>query len=307
MTSRFYFAPESSDGERVDAVLAQLTGLSRAKVASLIDDGAAHVDGKPARRSDRVAAGARLDIDLPEPAPAEPLPTPVDMDVVFEDDDIIVINKPPGVAAHPSVGWDGPDVVGALIAAGVRVSTSGLPERKGIVQRLDVGTSGLMTVAKSERAYSVLKQAFRDRAVTKVYHALVQGYPFPDAGTIDAPIARDHRHSWKMAVQPEGRESVTHYETLEMLKGCALLEVHLETGRTHQIRVHMSAMNHPLVGDPLYGSDPTLSAELGIDRQWLHAVSIGFRHPTLGHDVIFTVDYPSDLQRALDQARDAWL
>jgi 23S rRNA pseudouridine1911/1915/1917 synthase len=214
-----------------------------------------------------------------------------------------VVNKPSGVAAHPSVGWAGPTVGGALLARGITLATSGAQERQGIVQRLDVGTSGLMVMAKGERAYSVLKQAFRDRAVSKTYHALVQGHPDPASATIDSPIARSQRHDYKFTVSAEGKPSVTHYETLEMFAGAALLKVGLETGRTHQIRVHFSAFGHPLVGDPLYGSDPKLAARLGLDRQWLHAVELGFAHPITGEAMHFYSEYPQDLENALIQLR----
>ena len=170
--------------------------------------------------------------------------------IVHDDDAIVVIDKPVGVAVHPSPGWTGPTVVGHLAAAGFRISTSGAAERQGIVQRLDVGTSGVMVIAKSERAYSVLKQAFRDRTVDKTYHALVQGHPDPLQGTVDAPIARHPRHDYKFTVRADGKPSITHYETLEAHRFATLLEVHLETGRTHQIRVHMAALKHPCVGRP---------------------------------------------------------
>ena len=199
--------------------------------------------------------------------------------VVHEDGDIIVVDKPVGVAAHPSPGWDGPTVVGGLLGAGHRVATSGAAERQGIVHRLDVGTSGLMVVAKSERAYSVLKDAFRERTVDKRYVALVQGHPDPSRGTIDAPIDRHPSNSWKFAVVADGKPSVTHYETIEAFRAASLLDIHLETGRTHQIRVHMSAVRHPCVGDVAYGADPTLAERLGLARQWLHAARLGLRPP----------------------------
>jgi 23S rRNA pseudouridine1911/1915/1917 synthase len=223
--------------------------------------------------------------------------------IVHEDDDIIVVDKPSGVAAHPGVGWDGPTVVGHLAGIGVRISTSGAPERQGIVQRLDVGTSGLMTVAKSESAYTVLKQAFRSRRVDKTYHALVQGHPDPHTGTIDAPIARHPKHDFKFTVRADGRASLTHYATLEAHRYASLLTIRLETGRTHQIRVHLSALHHPCVGDPLYGADPTLAAKLGLGRQWLHAVELGFDHPRTGERVEFASPYPDDLRDALDLVR----
>jgi 23S rRNA pseudouridine1911/1915/1917 synthase len=222
------------------------------------------------------------------------------LDVLFDDDHIVVIDKPVGVAAHPSVGWSGPSVLGHLAAAGVRVSTSGVPERQGIVQRLDVGTTGLMVVAKSELAYSVLKQAFRSRAVEKTYHALIQGHPDPFTGTIDAPIGRHPGADYKMAITTGGRPSITHYETLEAFVGTTLLEVNLETGRTHQIRVHFAALRHPCVGDVFYGADPVLADRLGLERQWLHAVRLAFTHPVTGEPMSFSSPYPADLRRALD-------
>jgi 23S rRNA pseudouridine1911/1915/1917 synthase len=219
------------------------------------------------------------------------------------DADIVVIDKPAGVASHPSVGWDGPTVPGALLALGIQISTSGAQERQGIVQRLDVGTSGLMTLAKSEVAYSRLKQAFRDRAVHKIYHAVIQGHPDPLAGTFDAPIGRHPKAEFKFAVMNEGKHSVTHYETLEAFPAASLVEVNLETGRTHQIRVHFSAFRHPLVGDTMYGADPKLAAKLGLDRQWLHAVRLSFEHPTSGETVSFESSYPAELQHALSVLR----
>lgn len=297
--------PEGLAGERVDAALARLLGISRTRAAELVADGLVQLDGRTPQKSERVVAGALLEATIPAPRVAVVVAEPVEgVRIVFEDDDIVVVDKPAGVAAHPGVGWDGPTVVGHLAGTGVRISTSGAPERQGIVQRLDVGTSGLMTVAKSENAYSVLKQAFRDRTVDKTYHALAQGHPDPHAGTIDAPIARHPKHDFKFTVRPDGRASITHYATLEAHRYASLLTINLETGRTHQIRVHLSALHHPCVGDPLYGADPTLAARLGLERQWLHAVHLGFDHPRSGERVEFESPYPDDLQHALDVIRD---
>lgn len=281
-----------------------MTGLSRTVCARLVDAGEVLIDGAPVSKSDRVMANQLLEVMIPEPVSLEPKPTPADLPIVYEDEDIVVVNKPAGLAAHPSLNFEGPDVLGALMAQGVRLTTSGPPERKGIVHRLDVGTSGCMVVAKSEWAYSVLKQAFRDRTVKKIYHALVQGHPDPMAGTIDAPIGRDHRHQWKMGIRSDGRRSVTHYETIEAMAGGSLMKVHLETGRTHQIRVHMSAIGHPCVGDEMYGADPTLSAKLGLDRQWLHALTLGFEHPGSREWVEFSSPYPPELDHALELMRE---
>jgi 23S rRNA pseudouridine1911/1915/1917 synthase len=294
--------PEGLDGERLDAALARMFGLSRARAAELISAGDVLVGGRTAVKSDRVPAGEWLDVTLPPPPAAiavRPDPVP-GMKIVYEDDDIIVVNKPAGVAAHPTPGWTGPTVVQGLLAAGHTVATSGAAERQGIVHRLDANTTGLMVVAKSERAYSSLKQAFRDREVDKVYHALVQGHPDPLRGTVDAPIARHPAGDGRFAVVSDGRPSVTHYDTLEAFRAASLIEVILETGRTHQIRVHMSAIRHPCVADRLYGADPVLAAHLGLDRQWLHAKRLGFAHPDDGRRVEFSSEYPADLVRTLE-------
>lgn len=295
--------PDGLEGERLDAALARLFGLSRTKAAELISDGSVEVDGATAAKSDRLHAGAWLEVQLPAPpAPVSVVPEPVEgMRVVHDDEDIVVVDKPVGVAVHPSPGWTGPTVVGGLAAAGYRIATSGAAERQGVVHRLDVGTSGVMVVAKSEIAYTLLKRQFRDRTVDKVYHAVVQGHPDPSRGTIDAPIDRHPMHDYRWAVVAGGKPSVTHYETIEAFPAASLLEVHLETGRTHQIRVHMSAVHHPCVGDLTYGADPALAARLGLARQWLHAVRLGFEHPGTGERETYASDYADDLQDALDR------
>ncbi len=297
--------PDGLVGERVDAGVAKLMGLSRSVVADMVLDGLVQMNGKVVGKSDRLAAGAFLEVSLPKPKnQLEIIPVEVEgFKIVYQDADIVVIDKPAGVASHPSVGWDGPTVPGALLALGIQISTSGAQERQGIVQRLDVGTSGLMTLAKSEVAYSRLKQAFRDRAVHKIYHAVIQGHPDPLAGTFDAPIGRHPKAEFKFAVMNDGKHSVTHYDTLEAFPAASLVEVNLETGRTHQIRVHFSAFRHPLVGDTMYGADPKLAAKLGLDRQWLHAVRLSFEHPTSGETVSFESSYPAELQHALSVLR----
>jgi len=293
--------PEGLDGERLDAALARMFGLSRASAAELIISGRVLVAGRPASKSDRLPAGEWLDVTLPPPPTAPTLvPEPVPgLRVIHEDTDIVVVDKPVGVAAHPTPGWSGPTVLAGLLAAGHTIATSGAQERQGIVHRLDANTTGLMVVAKSENAYSVLKRAFRQREVDKRYHALLQGHPDPLRGTVDAPIARHPSGDGRFAVVTGGRDSVTHYDTIEAFRGASLVEVTLETGRTHQIRVHMAALRHPCVGDRLYGADPVLAARLGLTRQWLHAVRLGFTHPGDGHPVEFTSDYPPDLAHTL--------
>ena len=296
--------PEGLAGERVDSALARMTGLSRSRCGELCAQGAVRRQGVELGKSDRIGMDDVLEVDLPDPRPAEPEPTPVEgMGILYEDEDIVVVDKPAGVAAHPSMGWDGPDVLGALKAMRVRVATSGAAERQGIVSRLDVGTSGVMIVAKGDRAYSVLKRAFREHRVDKTYHALVQGHLDPSSGTIDAPIGRHPSREWKMAIIDSGRESVTHYDVIEFMPGACLARVGLETGRTHQIRVHFSAVGHPCVGDATYGADPELTARTGLVRQWLHARRLGLAHPMTGERMVFTSDYPADLVHALEIVR----
>jgi 23S rRNA pseudouridine1911/1915/1917 synthase len=305
MPSRSLPVPEGLAGERVDAGLAKLLGLSRTFTAEIAEGGGVRLEGRIAGKSDRLVAGAWLEVEWEDrTGPMIEAVVVPGLGIVFDDDDIVVVDKPPGVAAHPSLGWDGPTVLGALAGAGFRVATSGAAERAGIVHRLDVGTSGLMVVAKSERAYRSLKRAFHDREVDKTYHAVVQGHPDPLAGTIDAPIGRHPGSSWKFAVVADGKDSVTHYETLEAFRSAALLEVELETGRTHQIRVHLAAQRHPCVGDTMYGADPVTAERLGLTRQWLHAVRLGFEHPGTGEAVVFESGYPADLQHALDLLRE---
>ncbi|MCZ2402371.1 RluA family pseudouridine synthase [Paenarthrobacter sp. Z7-10] len=304
--SKTVAVPPELAGERADSALAQLLGISRSAAALLCAEGNVVLErpgreGTALAKADRLQSGALLEVTIPQRRdPLAIVVEPVkDLKVLLDDDAFVVIDKPVGVAAHPSPGWVGPTVVGALAAAGYRISTSGAAERVGIVHRLDVGTSGVMVVAKTELAYTVLKRAFKDRTVEKVYHAVIQGLPDPLQGTIDAPIGRHPGHDWRFAVLEDGRDSVTHYEVLEAFGRASLVEVHLETGRTHQIRVHFSALHHPCAGDLTYGADPRLAAELGLTRQWLHARKLGFTHPQTGAWVEVFSDYPQDLQYAL--------
>lgn len=288
-------------GTRADAGLAKLMGISRSMAATLIAEGNVVNRGKKLGKSARLVTGDVLEVTVPERRdPLEVVEEVVEgLKILLDDDEFVVVDKPVGVAAHPSPGWVGPTVVGGLAGAGFRISTSGSPERVGIVHRLDVGTSGVMVVAKTERAYTALKRAFKERTVDKVYHAVVQGLPDPLEGTIDAPIGRHPGHDWRFAVIADGRPSITHYEVLEAFGKATLVEVHLETGRTHQIRVHFSALRHPCAGDLTYGADPRLAATLGLTRQWLHARQLGFDHPATGERVTVTSEYPQDLAFAL--------
>jgi len=304
MSQRFEI-DSSLAGERVDTALSRLLGISRSAAADLCESGGARLSGKVLSKSDRLNLGDQIQVDPPKPAEKlQVKETPVaDLKIIYQDEHIVVVDKPAGVVAHPTVGFEGPTVAGALLALGIELTTSGAEERQGIVQRLDVGTSGLMMLAKSELAYSRLKQAFRDRSVHKIYHALIQGHPDPLEGTFDAPIGRHPKAEFKFAVMEGGKPSITHYKTLELFPAVSLLEVNLETGRTHQIRVHFSAFRHPLVGDTMYGADPKLAKKFSLDRQWLHAMELGFIHPITGEQMKLTSSYPSELARVLDELR----
>ena len=303
--SRLLPIPDGLDGLRLDVAISRLFGFSRTAAAGLVDAGRVTLDGASPLRSAKVHGGSWLEVTLPQPdAPAPAQPQPVDgLMVRYDDDDLVVVDKPVDVAAHPSPGWTGPTVVQGLAAMGYRIATSGAAERQGIVHRLDVGTTGVMVVAKSERAYSLLKRAFKERTVDKRYSALVQGHPDPSRGTIDAPIDRHPSADYKFAVVVGGRPSVTHYETDEAFRAASLLDVQLETGRTHQIRVHMAAVRHPCVGDLTYGADPVLAKRLHLSRQWLHARELGFTHPSTGEQLRVVSPFPADLQTALDRIR----
>ncbi len=306
--SRVLPVPEGLEGERIDVALATMLGLSRARSSALVEGGAVQVGNRVVAKSHRLAPGETIQIreirEMSDSSDGGPFAGPptnapsVEIPILWEDDDVVVIDKPAGVAAHPSPGWSGPTVTDSLSAAGHALATAGAAEREGVVHRLDVGTTGAMVVAKSAAAYTSLKRQFKERTVDKQYHAVVHGLLDPLVGTIDAPIDRHPSKDYKWAVVAGGRESVTHYETLEAWPRASLVEVHLETGRTHQIRVHMAAMRHPCVGDVTYGADPTVAKELGLTRQWLHARQLGFEHPHTGEYVSFDSPYPIDLEHA---------
>ena len=299
--------PEGLDNERIDSALARVLGLSRSVIVKLLESNEVSLGHRILSKSDKVQSGQIITVLLPEPPSDIAIPpTPLDdLEIVYQDTDLVIVNKPVGCAAHPSPGWTGPTVVGALVAAGIPLTSSGPAERQGIVQRLDVGTSGLMMVAKTDAAYLKLKDMFRNREIKKIYHALAQGHIEPAVGTIDAPIDRHPKEDYKMAVVTDGKPSVTHYEVIEYYRSVSLLKVELETGRTHQIRVHMSAIRHPLVGDLTYGADPNLAQEIGVTRPWLHAQALEFNHPISGLPVSVTATYPRDLTDSLSRLSDA--
>lgn len=292
---------QDQDGQRVDTALAKVLELSRSVVADLLNAGDVLQGKKPLSKSDRVSAGDRLTVLMPAIYdPLELKETPIDtLEIIYDDDDVVVVNKPVGCAAHASPGWMGPTVVGALLARGYRISTTGPQERQGIVQRLDAGTSGLMLLAKHERSYISMKNQFRNRSIEKVYRTLIQGHIDPAEGSIDAPIGRHPREDYRFAVVADGKASITHYELIEYFQGASLLKVVLETGRTHQIRVHFNALRHPLVGDLAYGGDPVLAARLELKRPWLHALELSFNQPSSDKRITLNAPLPEDLTRAL--------
>lgn len=294
--------PEGLIGERVDVALSRLLGVSRSQAAQMVTDQEILIDGVAASKSARLRENNWLEITLPAVGETEPVPV-VEMEIIYDDEDLVIVNKPVGVAAHTGPGWSGPTVLGNLEALGFTIASGGPPERQGIVSRLDVGTSGAMVVAKSELAYSRLKEAFRQRQVTKIYHAVVAGHPEPMRGTIDAPIGRHPSREWRMAIIEGGKPAITHYDVVELMPGAALLEVDLETGRTHQIRVHLAALGHPCVGDVFYGAPANQAENLGLSRQWLHARTLAFAHPRTGERLSVDAPYSEDLSASLTKLR----
>ena len=296
-------APDALIGKRFDVAVAKMMGISRAKATELIETGQARVIGRDIHKSATLQAGDTVEIDVREER-REPEPVSNEMTIAYEDDDIVVVDKPVGVAAHASVGWTGPTVLGSLIQRGVHITSMGAAGRQGIVSRLDVGTSGLMLVCKSDLAYKEMRRQFSEHEVKKTYHALVQGNLKEDKATIEAPIGRAKVSDFRFTVTPAGKEAVTHWDVMERFGEATLASINLETGRTHQIRVHFSSIGHPLVGDPMYGANPRLSQALGLERQWLHAMELEFRHPRTHINPVVASRYPTDLQHALETERE---
>lgn len=298
-------------GERLDKVLAaRIPGTSRSTVQKWIRDGLVHVDGLPARPSLRVVAGQSVEVHVPPPEPIELVPEPIPLDIVYEDEHLIVVNKPAGMVVHPAAGHRSGTLVNALLAhyqGQIELNifddedewVSGQP-RPGIVHRLDKDTSGLILVAKSTRVCEELQAQFQARQVHKTYIALVEGVPSASHGLIDAPIGRDPRQRKRMMVTPQGRPAQTHYRIAETYGEYALLEVHPLTGRTHQVRVHLAFIGHPVVGDPVYGRR---KQRLPCSRQFLHALRLEFIHPVTGQPLDFTAPLPEDLREVLEELR----
>ena len=286
--SRLVPAPDALVGKRFDVAVAKMLGISRAKAADLIESGQARVLGRDISKSSTLQAGETVEFDIVEER-SEPEPIAHDMAVVYEDDDVVVVDKPVGVAAHASVGWTGPTVLGSLLDRGVHITSYGAAGRQGIVSRLDVGTSGLMLVCKSDLAYVEMRRQFAEHEVVKTYHALVQGNLKEDKATIEAPIGRAKVSDFRFCVTPAGKEAITHWDVMERFGEATLVSVNLETGRTHQIRVHMASIQHPVAGDPVYGPHNCITSLHG---QCLHAKTLGFVHPITGEHLRFDSELP---------------
>jgi 23S rRNA pseudouridine1911/1915/1917 synthase len=290
--------PETDAGRRLDAVVAALPQVGTRSLAErLVTGGDVLVDGQARPKSYRLTGGEELEVELPEPTElaAEAIP----LDIVFSDEHLLVVNKPAGVVVHPAGGHERGTLAHGLLSLG---AAGGDPERPGIVHRLDRDTSGLLVVARSEEAHARLTWAIRKRLVDRGYLALVRGTPRSRTGRITAPIGRDRSERTRHSLDTDTpREAVTWFELRERLGERSLLEVRLETGRTHQIRVHLEAIDLPVCGDPVYG----VAGDLGLERQFLHAYRLAFHHPFTGDRIELESPLPADLSEALERARDA--
>ncbi|MCR4403216.1 MAG: RluA family pseudouridine synthase [Firmicutes bacterium] len=302
---------EADEGKRLDVYVAGRLALSRSATQRLIDEGRVLVAGERAKAARRVGTGDIVTVSLPDPRPLAVVAEDLPLDVLYEDCDIIVVNKPRGLVVHPAAGnWSG-TLVNALLAHCADLSGIGGKIRPGIVHRLDKDTSGVIVAAKNDVSHLALARDLKERAVDKTYLAVVHGVPRPRRGTVDAPIGRHPVHRKRMAVVPEGRgrAAVTEYEVLEDLRGSALVKVHPLTGRTHQIRVHLAHIGHPIVGDPVYGGRArskevaTAVAASGLSGQALHASSLSFAHPRTRERMTFSAPLPEDMQRLLTRLR----
>ncbi len=278
-----------ADGRRLDVMLAEWAAITRSRAAALIADGHCLVSGKPAAKAGTVPAeGTPVRLDIPAPRPAEPQPQDIPLEILYQDDDLAVVIKPCGMVVHPAAGNEDGTLVNALLHAMDHLGGIGGVMRPGIVHRLDKDTSGLLLVAKNDAAQLALSRQLQEREIEKHYLALVEGTMPDPAGRIDQPIARSKKDRKKMAVDPQGREAVTEWSVLAEGDRCTLLDVHILTGRTHQIRVHTRSLGHPVCGDPIYGFERGLK----VPRLMLHAWTLAFRHPVRGDAMRFTAPPP---------------
>jgi 23S rRNA pseudouridine1911/1915/1917 synthase len=297
-TFRFSVA-DADAGSRLDRALADRREIGTRTLAErLLSDGAVRVDGVARPKSHRLEAGSIVEVELPEPETTVLAPEPVSIPLVFEDEHLVILDKPSGLVVHPGAGTTRGTLAGQLLTLGAAGGSD--PARPGIVHRLDRDTSGLLVVARSEVTHAALQEAIRRREVERRYLALVRGHPNSRTGRIDAPMGRDRRVPTRRSLDTdEPREAVTHFEVNEALPEHTLLEIRLETGRTHQIRVHLAAIDLPVAGDPQYG----VKGDLGLERQFLHALRLRFAHPVTGAEIDVTSPLPRDLQAALERAR----
>ena len=296
-------------GRRLDEVVAALAGVSRTRAARWAEEGRVLVDDLPRPKSHRLRGAERLAWSPPPRRTAgAPAAEALPLMVRYEDDRVLVVAKPAGLVVHPGPGHPTGTLVNALLGrAGARLSAGSAGDRPGIVHRLDKDTSGLLLVAKDDRAHLALSRDLDAHRVERRYLALVQGRLPAASGTVDAPVGRHPRDRKRMAVVAKGgRRAVTHWRVLESFPAVQLVEAALETGRTHQVRVHLASVRHPVAGDRTYGADPTLAARLGLDRPFLHAWRLGFRHPGDGHRVELTEPLPPDLGGVLERLGAAW-
>lgn len=281
----------SGDGRRIDVLLAEVSGMTRSRIATLMEDGRVTVDGREERKTSlKPRATQAIRLTVPAPKPAQPQPEDIPLTILYEDDDLAVVVKPCGMVVHPAAGNEDGTLVNALLHNLSSLSGIGGELRPGIVHRLDKDTSGLLLVAKNDAAQLALSQQLQDRLMEKHYRALVDGGFKEDHGRIEAPIARSKKDRKKMAVDPEGREAITEWRVLGAGRGVTLLDVHILTGRTHQIRVHMKHIGHPVCGDPIYGS----ARGAKVPRLMLHAYSLTFTHPTTGERMTLTAPLPAE-------------
>jgi len=303
---RLLRVPEGPGG-RVDRYVADATGLSRSYVQKLISDGRLTSAGEALRANTIVGAGTELRLEVPAPVPLELSAAPeITLHVVYEDDDLLIVDKPAGLVVHPSPGHAGGTLVNALLAHGPGATWGGIAgvQRPGIVHRLDRDTSGLLMVARRDSAQASLMAQLKARRIKKTYQALVLGSVSAALGRIEAPIGRDPRHRTRMAVVPDGRASVTGYRVRERFGGWTLLELDLVTGRTHQIRVHLDAIGHPVAGDPVYGTGTSRRGPEGLDRLFLHAWRLELTSPSSGQLIRATAPLPPELERVLATMRE---
>ena len=300
MQTLHLIADNNDEGIRLDAFLAQKSGETRSRIQNLIKDGCVRRNGKaPGKAGEKLTAGDEIELTLPDPEPLEAVPVEMDIPIVYEDADIVVVNKPRALVVHPAAGHQQDTLVNALLFACDDLSGIGGKMRPGIVHRLDKDTSGLLLVAKNDATHAALSDALKARTIHKTYRAVARGAFKEPTGVVEAPIGRSPKDRKKMAIVPDGRYARTEYRVLEPLRGATLVDVNLITGRTHQIRVHFASIGHPLLGDPLYGG----KNQPPVGRLMLHARRIEFTHPTTGQPMVFEAPEPPEFLQEVEKLR----